>query len=156
MLQESTIEIPKTRGEILRDKVQIRLALDVYGKDIEKILAENDVFLPGADFSKVFPHWIIAMVEDEVIGCLQVMPAKPIGWLEMLAVKPSVSFKLRAIAMRKLMQQGIATLYLGGSQLAFATVGTSNKKMKSVLEKINFSKVFDAEIMVKSLIKETS
>lgn len=145
------IQEHKTRAEIIRDKVKISLALDIQGKEIEKLLAETGVVIQGADWSKVFPYWLVAVVDNKVIGCIQVMPAIPVGWLEALTVSPSVSFKFRAIAIRKLLAQGLATLKLGGCQLACATVDINNKKMKNVLDKMNCIKVCDAEILVKNL-----
>lgn len=141
----------KTRAEILRERVQIRLALDEAGPLIAEVLKENGIEIPGADWNRVFPHWLIACDGDQVIGCVQVMPAKPIGYCEFLFAKPSVSFKLRAIAIRKLILQGIATVHLGGASYCACTVDTKNQKFLGVLERMNCSKVHDGMVMVKRL-----
>jgi len=132
-----TLPAKRTRAAVLRDKVKIRLALDETGPLIAEILKENGIDLPGMDWSKVFPHWLIATVDDDVIGCLQVMPSKPIAYCEMLCVTEKVSFKLRAIAMLKLMQQGIATAYHGGASYVACNIDFGNDKFTNVIKKMN-------------------
>jgi len=132
-----TLPAKRTRAAVLRDKVKIRLALDETGPLIAEILKENGIDLPGMDWSKVFPHWLIATVDDDVIGCLQVMPSKPIAYCEMLCVTEKVSFKLRAIAMLKLMQQGLATAYHGGASYVACNIDFGNDKFTNVIKKMN-------------------
>lgn len=127
----------RTRAVVLREKVKIRLALDETGPLIAEILKENGIDLPGMSWEKVWPHWLIATVDDDVIGCLQVMPSKPIAYCEMLCVTGKVSFKLRAIAIRKLIQQGIATGYHGGASYLAFNVDFGNDKFTTVIKKMN-------------------
>lgn len=126
----------KTRAQVLREKVVIRLALDETGPLIAGILKENGIELPGADWNHVFPHWLIACDGDEVIGCLLVLPAKPVGFCEFLHVKPGAGFKMRAIAIRKLVAAGIATVYHGNASYVAAIVDGKNQKFYDVLTKI--------------------
>ena len=141
----------RTRAEIMRDKVKIRLARDETGPAIAAILKDNKIELPETDWSKVFPAWLIATVDDEVIGCIMVLPAKPFGFLEFLFVKPSVSFKLRAIAIRKLCMQGAATLTLFGCSYIFGSVEKTNSKFSDILKKNGMVKAAEADLMVKRL-----
>ena len=88
----------KTRAEIIRNKVKIRLAPDTSGVLIQKILKDNGIELP-VDWTKgIYPYWLLATVEEDVVGCIQVIPAKPMGMIEFLYVSPSAPFKIRAIA----------------------------------------------------------
>lgn len=143
--------VHKTRAQVLRDKVVIRLALDEAGPKILEIIEANGVRLPYADFSKVFPHWLIATVDDEVIGCVMVLPAKPFGFVEFLLVKPWAPFKLRAIAIRKLCLQAAGTLQVYGSSYLWCTVNSNNKKFGDILKKHGMVKSIDGELMVKQL-----
>ena len=132
----------RTRADAYRDRVQIRLALDSCGPAIAAVLKENGIDLPGMSWEKVWPHWLIACDKDategeEIIGCLQVMPSKPIAYCEMLCVTGKVSFKLRAIAIRKLIQQGIATGYHGGASYLAFNVDFGNDKFTTVIKKMN-------------------
>lgn len=140
-----------TRAHALRDKVVIRLAIDETGPMIAAVLKENGIEIPGMDWSKVFPHWLIATVENDVVGCVQVLPAKPVGYLEFLFVKKSSPFKVRAIALDKLLIQGFSTLHLAGCQFVGGIVEKSNVKFADVLERRSFVKVSSADIYLKSL-----
>lgn len=152
MQTQQSQPLKRSRAEVYRDRVQIRLALDEAGPEIGKLLADNGVVLPGVTWEKVFPHWLIACDGDEVIGCVQVLPAKPVGYLEFLFVKPSAGFKLKAIAIRKLLLQGFASLYQYGSKYVGGVVSTKNKKFADVLGKLNFVPVSSADIHLKRLV----
>ena len=143
--------VKKTRAQVLRDKVVIRLATDEAGPLIAEVLKENGIEFPGADWSKVFPNWLIATEGDEVIGCLQVLPAKPVTWCEFLFVKPSAGFKTRAIAIRKLIAAGMSTAFHGGATHVAGMVDGKNHKFYGVLTKLNFVAVSPHMAMLKRL-----
>lgn len=143
--------VKRTRAQVFRDRVVIRLATNEAGVEIAKILEENKVKV-AADWSACFPHWLIACDGDDVIGCVMVLPAKPFGFVEFLLVKPSASFKLRAIAIRKLCLQALATLKVYGSSAATCTVDESNKKFGDILTtKMGFVSATKGDLMVKRL-----
>ena len=50
----------RSRAQVLRDKVVIRLATNEAGPLISDVLEDNGITLPHADWSKVAPHWLIA------------------------------------------------------------------------------------------------
>jgi hypothetical protein len=109
--------------------VEIRLAVNDAGPAIAAVLKANGIELEHADWSKVFPHWLIATVDDDVIGCCQVLPAKPVGYVEFLFVMPSAPFKVRAIAIRKLIIQSMATLHF--TAVASTSAGSSTPRTTS-------------------------
>lgn len=131
--------------------MEIRLAVNEAGPAIAAVLKENGIELPAADWSKVFPHWLIATAGDDVIGCCQVVVSKPVGYVEFMFVRKSVPFKLRAIAIRKLIIQSMATLHLAGCEYVGGVIGTANFKFANVLEKLNFVKTYSADMHVKRL-----
>lgn len=144
----------RTRADVLRDKVKIRLALDEAGPLIAGVLKENGIELPGADWSKVFPNWLIATVDDEVIGCLLVLPAKPVTYGEFLYTKPAAGFKLRAIAIRKLIAAGMTTAHQNGSSYVAGLVDFKNEKFHKILTQLNFVAVSPRMMMAKRLPNE--
>lgn len=150
-LAEKKVPVKRSRAQVLRDKVQIRLATDETGPMIAEVLKSNDIELPGADWSKVFPHWLVATVDDEVIGCIMVMPAKPFGFLEFLFTKKTAPYKLRIIAFRKLAQQGVATLQVSGSSWVLGTVEPGNKAYLQILDNHGVIHAYDAKLMAKRL-----
>ncbi len=141
----------RSRAQAIRDRVKIRLAVNEAGPAIEAVLKENGIILESADWSKVFPHWLIATVDDDVIGCIQVVISKPIGYLEFLFVLPSAPFKFRAIAIRKLMTQGFETLRLAGCNYCGGVVWQTNKKFAGVIQKLNAVKMKPCDIYIKRL-----
>ena len=151
MMQTQTETVRKTRAEVYRDMVKIRLATDDAGPEIARVLKANNIEFPGADWSKVFPHWLIATVNDQVIGCVMVMTGKPVGFLEFLFVDPKASFKLRAVAIRKLLLQGAATIRLYGATTLCCIVHWKNEKFSGVLGKIGFVQVAPHMMMMRNL-----
>lgn len=149
--QASQVTAPRTRAQAIRDKVEIRLAVNEAGPAIEAILKMNGLELPGANWEKVFPNWLIATVDDEVIGCCQVMIGRPIGFVEFLYVNPKAPFKFRAIAIRKLIYQSIATLHAAGCQYVAGGVAQKNEKFAGVLANMDFVKVCGQMVLLKRI-----
>lgn len=144
-------EFKPSRAQQIRDMVEIRLATNEAGPKIAEVLKANGIVLEHADWSKVCPHWLIACVDQHVIGCAQVIPGLPVGYVEFLFVHPEAPFKLKAIAVRKLMAVSISTLYHAGCQYVGGVVGQSNRKFADVIKKLNFHKTQAADIFVKRL-----
>ena len=146
-MMASAVAPKRTRATVLKDRVKIRLATDEAGPLIAEALKENNIEVPGADWSKVFPSWLIATVGEEVIGCIQVMPAKPVGWLEFLFTKKSAPYKLRVIAFRKLLEQGAGTLKMAGCSYVLGTVEPGNKAFMDILAKYQAINVGSVNLM---------
>lgn len=141
---------PKSRAQVIRDMVEIRLAVNESGPSIAEVLKENGIAF-GADWSNVFPHWLIATVDEHVIGCCQVLPSQPVGYVEFLFVRPTAPFKLKAIALRKLIVQSMSTLSMAGCQYVGGVVGQKNAKFADVIEKLQFVKTFPADLYVRRI-----
>lgn len=145
------VQPSKSRAQSIRDMVEIRLAVNEAGEDIATVLRENGIEIPGADWSKVFPHWLIACVDEHVIGCCQVAISKPVGYVEFMFVRPDVPAKLKAVALRKLVIQSMATLHAAGCDLVGGVVAQRNRKFSNVLENLNFTRTYAADVFVKRL-----
>lgn len=142
----------KSRERRLREQVKIVLASDANGPAIAAILKENGIEFEDADWSRVYPHWLIATLDDEPVACLQVLPSKPIGYLEYFFARPSLPVKARIIAMQELIDQGWKTLMVYGASYCVGSVDRHNQNYQRVLEKYRFAKIFDGAIMAKRLI----
>lgn len=152
MAEALTLEAPKkkTRATYYRDQVQIRIAANGAGPLIAEVLKENGIDF-NVEWSEVSGHWLIACIGDEVVGCLMVVPAKPIGLLEFLFVKPGLGAKFKAIALQKLALQGCATLMEYGSSFMSCTVDVTNRPFFNVLEKYGCQAATNTVVMVKRL-----
>lgn len=150
-LATAAVTVQRSRAQAIRDMVEIRLAVNAAGPAIAEVLKENGIILEHADWTNIAPCWLIATVEDDVIGCVQIVVSKPVGYMEFLFVRKSAPFKLRAIAIRKLLIQGFGTLRMAGCAYVGATVAQSNKKFLDVIAKLNSNKAFSGDLYVKRL-----
>src|SRR3990167_795276 len=146
----------RTRAEFYRDQVQIRIAASGSGPQISGVLKANGIEFPGYDWSSVSTSWLIATIKDDVAGCIQVMPVQPVGYVNFLYVNPSLAFKLKAIALRKLGLAAIATMHYAGIHYIAGLVSQENTKLLNVLEKLNFAKMADGAVMIKYISGETT
>ena len=151
MMETQTATFKKTRATVIRESVKLRIATSEDGPRLEALFKMNNVVFPLANWETVSPHWLIATVDDEVIGCLLVVTARPVGLLEFLLVKPTVKFKLRAIAMQKLALLGATTLREYGCAYLSCIVVAENKPFFDVLKKYGFMEAAPATVMVKRL-----
>jgi hypothetical protein len=148
---ETQVSTHRSRAQVLRDRVEIRLAVNEAGPQIESVLKANGIVLPDANWGTVFPHWLIACVDELVIGCCQVLHSKPVGYVEFLTVHPEAPFKIRAIALRKLMLQSINSIYAYGAQYVGGVVGKENRKFADVIGKMGFVKTYQADMYAKRI-----
>jgi hypothetical protein len=149
-LDTSVATKPRNRAQRVRDLVEIRLAVNSAGPQIADILKANGIEL-DVKWDDVFPHWLIACVDDLVFGCCQVVFSKPVGYVEFLSVHPEAPFKLKAIGLRKLMYQSMNSLYAYGAQYVGGVVAEDNKKFAPIIEKMGFVKTYRANLFVKRL-----
>ncbi len=114
--------------------MNVRLAQDVDGPRIGELAKLSGFTVDGLDWSKVHPFWLVA--EDEkIVGALQIILAKPIGWLEMLVLEPDLTELARARAVKKLAAAGMTALKGFGAQLVMFSVPFEEKSYKKALKK---------------------
>ena len=113
--------------------MKIRLAQNEDGQRIGE-LAKHSGFTVDIDWSEVHPFWLVA--EDEkIVGALQIILAKPIGWLEMLVLDPDLSQMNRARTVKGLASAGMTALKQFGAQLVMFSVPFEEKTYKKALKK---------------------
>lgn len=135
------------------NKVLIHIATNKNGSEIGALVASNGFQINGMeiDWSNIYPYWLGAWKDDELIGALQVLPGLPAGSLEFLSIKKTVSHQVRAIAVRNLLLTGTMTLRHHGAQVAMGTVPFDLKSYRKVLEKHGCRIAGNGNIMVKRL-----
>ena len=111
----------------------IRVAKNQDGSRIGQ-LAQQSGFAVDMDWSEVHPFWLVA--EDEkIVGALQIILAKPIGWLEMLVLDPNLTPLARARVVKRLASAGMTALKRFGSQIVMFSVPFEEKAYKKILKK---------------------
>lgn len=113
----------------------IRLGTNADGPRIGELVAAGGFDVIGLDWTLIEPYWLVADTDEEIVGCLQVLPGRPVGRLELLAADDSLTHRERARVLKALVEQGMATLQLAGAQLATGMVPFENKAYKRLLKK---------------------
>ena len=115
--------------------VTIRVARNEIRDAIRELLADNGIMaLTDARWDDIFPHWLIATIDDDVIGCLHVVPSRPFGYLDFLCVKPGVSKSVQAVTVKKLLLTGCGQLRELGADFAVSFVEHRLKSYRNVLK----------------------
>ena len=135
-------------------KINIRLAAGPEdGAELGHLAALGGFFTAGfdLDWSDVFPHWIIAEVEGDIAGAIQVCPGKPIARLEWLLIHPRYRHRMRAQIAKALWYAGLGTLKRAGAQMASSLIEFDDPGTKAVLEHRAAVEIGQGRIMIKRL-----
>ncbi len=128
--------------------IKIRLATNDEGPIIKGFVAATGFKEDYLDWSQIFPFWLVAIVEDEIVGCLQVCPSRPIGRLEFLYTVPELSHKMRGLVVWQLVVTGRETLKLEGAQLVSAMIPFELKSYKRLLKRRGATTALSGNLMV--------
>lgn len=128
----------------------IRLATNADGPRIGE-LAEQNGFIKDLDWTDIEPYWLVVENGRGVVGAVQVAPGKPCGRLEMLSTDPALERFERGRVVKALLDQGYATLTMGGAQIALGLIPFGLKSYKRVLKKRGAMVVTSGNLMAKRL-----
>ncbi len=131
--------------------IVIRLADNSEGHIVEKLTNENGFTLEGLDWTTIFPYWLVAVNENEIIGTIQVSQSRPVGRLELLSIKPNIDHRLRALTVKRLLLAGCASLKEGGAQMSMGMIPFEMKSYKKLLKKRGSIIVSNGNLMAKRL-----
>ena len=112
----------------------IRMAQNTDGETIQGLVQHAGFTIDGIDWSDVYPYWLVAETGGLVVGCIQVLPGKPIGHTGMLAVRLDHVPREKARAVKKLVIAAMAVLKQGGAQLAMGVVPFELRSYKRALK----------------------
>ena len=134
-------------------KIEIRLAQNTDGESMGA-LAERCGFAFGdwdIDWSDIYPYWILAEVDGEIIGMLNVCPGKPFGRLEMMCVEPTIGQAERRQTIVDLDQQGRAVLVQYGCQGSMCNISFGDKGFKRFAKKHGYRVISSGNLLLKRL-----
>ncbi len=120
--------------------MKIRLAQNEDGPRIGELARASGFGVEGIDWSQVHPFWLVAEREtptrgESVIGAIQIILAKPIGWLEMLSLDPDLTHREQAMAVKALVLRGKLSLRVFGAQIVMGVVPSEMAGYMRILEK---------------------
>ena len=98
--------------------VGIRLARSSEGLELYRLyLASGKVPLPDVDWSRdVSPYWLVAEQGEQMVGCVQLRPSKPIGMIELLCLDPTLTAYQRARVFKHLVEAALLAIRQMGAQ----------------------------------------
>ena len=115
--------------------MKVRLATDDDGPRVGELARDSGFGVDGIDWSHVHPFWLVAERDGEVVGAIQIILSRPIGWLEMLSVAREISHREQAMAVKALVERGLLSLKVFGAQLAMGVAPSEMPGYQRILEK---------------------
>ena len=138
------------RRVLTSEDVRIRLASNKDGKKIKELVTSAG-FNIDIPFDDIYPFWLVAEYQNEIVGCLQVCVGKPIGRLEMLATKKPLPHKIKTITVLHLMATGTNTLKESGVTMVSSMVSFKMKSFKRILQRYGGFTLTTGNLMGKKL-----
>lgn len=117
-------------------EVHVRFARDGEGMAIAQMVHCSHEAVPNVPWTKVYPSWIVAEKDGEVVGCVQVCYGVPIGRLEFLSFVPNLPYRTRALAVKALLDLGKLTLKKTGAVSVAGTVAFGQPGFKEILKRL--------------------
>ena len=109
----------------------IRLAANEDADRIKELLPMRADF----DWSDIYPYWLVAEIDGEIVGCINVALSNPIGILDQMAVDFSLNSHAKGKVVRALIIQGLGTLKAAGASASVSMIPFELKSFKRVLKK---------------------
>jgi hypothetical protein len=101
----------------------ISIATPEHGPAIAELIgATTWKGIEHVDWTNLGGQWLVALHDDKVAGCIQVLPGLPIGRLEHMGLAKWLNRRQRATIVSMFMDHGQATLMLAGCQLCMGLV----------------------------------
>lgn len=119
-----------------RPQITARIAVNEEGPYIYQ-LCEAMGFggLEFLEWRDIYPHWLVAEMNGEVVGAIEVLVGKPVGRAEFLSIRQDLHHIDRARISKLLLITAMATLIQAGSQVMMGIVPFENKQFKRMLKK---------------------
>jgi len=121
-----------------KKRAQIKLDYATAGDAEDMVRLMKDAgfdIMPGLDWTDVYPFWLVAKIDERIVGCIQIVPTKPYGYLEFLSAESGLDHQIRARVLKKLAEQALAYLQLYGTQVAAFMVPFELKGYKRILRR---------------------
>ena len=131
--------------------IEIRMAQDDDGETIHELVTGAGFSIDDLDWSRVYPHWLVAENGAGVVGCVQVCPSLPVGRLEMMGTSKALSNSQRAKTVKALLLYGAATLQQAGAGLAMGVIPFEMRSYTRILKRRGAVVVNRGNIIAKRL-----
>lgn len=132
-------------------EVRVRFAHDAEGSSIAQMVHCSHEAVPNVPWTKVYPSWVVAERDQELVGCVQVCYGVPIGRLEFLSFIPGLSYRTRALATKALLSLGCLSLKKSGASSVAGTVAFGHHSFKDILKRNECSIVSSGNVFLRAV-----
>jgi hypothetical protein len=115
-------------------EVRVRFARDGEAMLIAQMVHTSHAAVPLTPWDHVYPYWIVAEKDDELIGCLQLCYSLPVARIEFLSFVHGLPYRTRALAVKALLNLARITLQHSGAHVIAGCVGFDQKPFKEILK----------------------
>ena len=135
-----------------KPNITVTLAQNGDGGVVENLVLHSGQTFEDLDWHDIYPHWLLARIEDEPAGCIQVCVSKPVGRLEILSISPDLDHRDRACVVKALVSQGMETLRLGGVGMAVGLIPFEFKGYKKLVKRRGGTVIGSGNLLARRLI----
>ena len=130
----------------------LRIAGPEHGAAIGRLVdVSSSGLLDGIDWADLGGQWVVALINDEVAGCAQLLPGRPFGRAENLCVDAGLSAGARGRVARLLINYSIGLLRMAGCQAIVGMVSADNEGFARALSRRGFSVIGECRTMYKGV-----
>ncbi|MGD9648770.1 MAG: hypothetical protein AB7U73_23870 [Pirellulales bacterium] len=132
--------------------LDIAIAQPQHGQDIRRLIrCEQVEGLEELDWENLGGQWIVILKAGAVVGCIQVLPGKPIARAEFMVLDDSLSNRERAEATSMLIQHVTMLLRMAGCGAMISVVADDVAGWPVVLERRGWVPMIDGTMMIRRL-----
>jgi hypothetical protein len=134
--------------------IQVRMAKNSDGDAVAALMDQSGSFQFDdwtIDWSDLDPTWLVAECDGKILGCVQSLPAKPIGRIEILCVDMSIEIDERRQIWLDLYRHAIAMHVMFGSQAVLCMISYLNTPMVHGAEKHGWIKTDEGFMFIKRI-----
>jgi hypothetical protein len=129
--------------------VTVALATPEDMDDVKRLCQQMGYGLPynDIDWEGSFPYWIVARINEDIVGCLQVVPSRPMGYAEFMALDEALEPMPKARVFKALETQARAVMQLCGSSMMGCMVTFPFKNFKKLLKRRGYDVVASGNML---------
>jgi len=106
---------------------------------------------PQGDWNRIAPFWYIAIIEEEILGALQVCLGWPFGRIEFLSVRQGLSRTKRAKIVKALIYHVFHAMVVDGTPIVMVTIPREDEEFTRILERWGFRYAMQGKMLFYSL-----
>jgi hypothetical protein len=117
--------------------------------DVMRLCQQMDYDLPynDIDWEGSFPYWLVARINEDIVGCLQVVPSRPMGYAEFMSLDEALEPMPKARVFKALESQARAVMTLGGSSVMGCMITFPFKNFKKLLKRRGYDVVASGNML---------